>query len=61
MDEKEFGGEDFDTGLNPLGAANRRSDDDDDELSLLDDEDLLPLDDDMLGEAAGFDPLDPNY
>ena len=54
MDEKEFGGEDFDTGLNPLGAANRRSDDDDDE-------DLLPLDDDMLGEAAGFDPLDPNY
>lgn len=59
IDEKEFSGDEFD-GLDPLAMPKRRSDDDEDDF-LADDEDLLPLDDDLLGEAAGFDTYDPYY
>lgn len=60
-EEKEFGGEDFDSGLDPLAAPKRRGDDDDADDYLGDDEDLLPLDDEDLYAAEGFDSFDPNY
>jgi len=60
-EEKEFGGEDFDSGLDPLAAPKKRSDDDDTDDVLGEDDDLLPLEDEDLFVAGGFDSFDPNY
>ncbi len=60
-DEKEFGGEDFGDGLDPLATPKKRSDDDDTDDLLGEDDDLLPLEDEDLFVGGGFDSFDPNY
>lgn len=59
-EDKEFGGEDFDMGLDPLASPKRRGDDDEDDF-LGDDDDLLALEDEDLYVGGGFDSFDPNY